>query len=232
MIVLALVISLSTIMYLINKKYPMGLAIFLGSLLLALLAGLTPGVIGEIILTTLSDKNTIELIFSIFFICLLGSMMQGYGVLQKMVEYLEKTFKSVKILLFIIPTLLSTFSVAGSAVFAAPVIDVLGNKVGISAERKAAINLYIRHAWYFVLPISASMIYAAYLADVKVWELIKVQAPVSIVCLITAYLIYIAPLKNEVYVTSSDEAEYNVVQNLKGTLLYTGPLFISVLLVF
>jgi len=228
MTIFSLLVSVVLIMYLINKKYPMGAVIFLGALVLGILAGLSPKTIAGIIFQTVITPNTLELVFSVYLIGLLGSMMQGYGVIEKMMEYLEKTFKSVKLLLFIVPSLLSTFSVAGSAVFAAPVIDVLGDKIGISKERKAAINLYIRHAWYFVLPISPSLLYAAYLIDVSIWDLIKVQAPLAVVTLIVSYLVYIAPLK-DVRLHSNNGEKRTVV--LKSMFFYTGPISLTLILV-
>jgi len=228
MTIVALLVSLSLIMYLINKKYPMGGAIFLGALVLALLAGLRPTAIMSIVIKTITNPNTLELVFSVYLIGVLGSMMQGYGVIEKMMEYLEKSFKSVKLLLFIVPSLLSTFSVAGSAVFAAPVIDVLGDKIGVTKERKAAINLYVRHAWYFILPITASLLYAAYLADVSVWALIRVQAPVAVICLFAAYIVYIAPLKDVQLVSGSSE---NRTQIISKTLFYTSPLIVTIIMV-
>jgi len=228
MTIVALLVSLSLIMYLINKKYSMGGVIFLGALVMALLAGLSPAVILSIIIETGTNPNTLGLVFSVYLIGVLGSMMQEYGVIERMMEYLEKSFKSVKLLLFIVPSLLATFSVAGSAVFAAPVLDVLGDKVGITKERKAAINLYVRHAWYYVLPISPSILYAAYLADVSVWALIRVQAPVAVVTLAVAYLVYIAPLKDVRLVSNSGENGREIV---KRTLFYTSPLIVTIIMV-
>lgn len=228
MIILALVISLSLMMFLINKKYQMGAAIMLGSLVLVVLAGLSPHMIFTIALKSLIDKNTVELVVSVYFVSLLGSMMQGYGIIDRMVEYLEKTFKSGKLLLFIIPTLLSTFSVAGSAIFAAPIIDVLGDKVGISQARKAAINLYIRHAWFFALPITVTMMFAASVAGVSVWDLISVQYPVAIVCVVTAYLVYIAPLKDRQVSSETEESRGKV---LERTFYYTSPIILTLVLV-
>jgi integral membrane protein (TIGR00529 family) len=228
MIVVALFVSLSLMMFLINKKHPMGRAILLGALVLALLSGLSPGAFFGVFFNTIIEKRTIELVASVYLIGVLGSMMQGFGVMDRMIEYLERSLKSVKMLLVIIPTLLSAFTVAGSAVFAAPVIDVLGDKVEISKERKAAINLYMRHAWYFVLPITPSIVYAAFLADVSVWAIIKVQVPASIASLTVAYLVYIAPLQDKKLVSTSQENKWQVIGK---TLLYTCPLFITVALV-
>lgn len=229
MLVIALVVSLALIMYLISKKYSMGGAIILGGFILAILAGLSPSVIAGVFIKSLSSRQTLELVFSVYLIGVLSSIMYSYGVMDKMTEYLEKSFRSVKLLLFVVPSLLCTFNVAGSAIFAAPVIDALGDKVGLTKERKSAINLYVRHGWFFVLPISISLLYAAYLAEVSIWELIKAQALVSIISLISAYLVYINPIKDELIIIESQESRGQIIAK---ALLYTAPLLLCLLLVF
>jgi len=207
----------------------MGGAIILGGLILAVMAGLSLSAIAGIFIDALSDRHTLELAISVYLILVLGNIMYSYGVMDKMTEYLEKTFRRVKLLLFIVPSILAAFNVAGSAIFAAPVIDVLGDKVGLSQERKAAVNLYVRHGWFFVNPISISLLYAAHLAEVSIWELISAQALVAVIALGAAYLVYINPLKDEIIIIESQESRGQVIAK---TLLYTAPILICLLLVF
>jgi hypothetical protein len=144
-----------------------------------------------------------------------------------MVENLEKMIGSSKSMLFIIPSILSTFTATGAAIVAAPVIDTLGERTGISKARKAAINLYIRHSWYFVLPLSVSLLNAAYIADIPLVLLIKAQIPITIACLVAGYFVYIAPIKVEKTELSSSRSKEVALK----ALLYTSPLLLCVLLV-
>jgi hypothetical protein len=63
---------------------------------------------------------------------------------------------------------------------------------------------------------------------VSVWALIRVQAPVAVVALITAYMVYIAPLKDVQLVSSSNEKRIEVI---KKTLFYTSPIIVTLVLV-
>ncbi|KJS20365.1 MAG: hypothetical protein VR72_15050 [Clostridiaceae bacterium BRH_c20a] len=150
-----------------------------------------------------------------------------------MVEYLEKTFKSIGALLFIIPSLLSTFTASGAAIIAAPIIDSLGDKAGIGSAKKAAINLYIRHAWYFVLPVSVSLINASLISNIPINQFVAAQAPVSIICLATAYFVYLHPLKNITKLKSGKmENEKPEEKAAFKAFLYSSPILLCVLLVF
>ena len=227
MLVLGIIASFSLILFLIKRKVNMGLAIISGGIALALFSRVPVVEIAIIMAKALVERQTIELVISIFLINLLSNMMQGYGVMDKMVEYLEKLFSNTKTLLFIIPSLLSTFMVTGSAIVAAPVIDTMGDRVGISNARKAAINLFLRHAWYFIMPISVGIVNASYIAGIPVKSLIFAQFPVALASLIAAWLVYIAPLPRSENKVVSDAKKWDV---LLKVLRYTSPLLVSLTL--
>ncbi|MFZ5944476.1 MAG: DUF401 family protein [Bacillota bacterium] len=228
MLLAGIIISFAFILTLVKFKKPIGIAITLGGILLALFAQIPFSKIIYLVLHTLIEVPTLELVVTVILINILSAAMDEYGVLEKMVDYLEKLFRSTKVLLFIFPSLLSTFTTTGSAIIAAPVIDSLGNKVGLTKPRKAAINLYIRHAWYFVLPISIPLINASYISNIPLVELMKVQLPVALACLLAAYFVYIKPLKDREYIQNG-ETKNKIIFN---TLLYSSPLLVCILLVF
>lgn len=227
MLVISLILTFVLILYLVNKNINLGFSTMAGAVLLAILTGLSLERTAAIIFNALIDNATVELVIDVFLIVVLSKMMQDYGVLHKMVENLELFFGSPKVLLFVIPSLLSTFTATGSAIVAAPVIDSLGERTGISKARRAAINLYIRHAWYFVLPLSVALLNAAYIADIRIFDLIKVQLPATVVCLAAAYFVYIAPIK-----TKAAESESVRTRDIIGKiLLYSSPLLFCIVLV-
>ncbi|MDD5174638.1 MAG: DUF401 family protein [Candidatus Omnitrophica bacterium] len=227
MFILSMLLSFTLILYLYKKRINLGLAVMSGGLLLALAAGITPFEVINIFFFAIIDKGTIELCINVFLIIVLSKMMQDYGVLEKMVFYIDKLFGNPKSLLFIIPSILSSFAVMGSAIVAANVIDSLGESTGISKARRAAINLYMRHAWCFVMPISISLLNASYIAGVPIIELIKVQMPITFACLIAGYFVYISPIK----VMKDHQETINRGEIALKTLLYSSPLLICVLLV-
>jgi integral membrane protein (TIGR00529 family) len=233
LLVFGLVFAFSLILWQVKRNISIGLAVTLGGVVLAIFAGFTPLEIMMTILETFTQKNTIQLIATVTLVNILSSMMSEYGIMNLMVEYLEKAFKRIDALLFIIPSLLSTFTASGAAIIAAPIIDGLGNRVGISAAKKAAINLYVRHAWYFILPVSVNLINASFISNIPIKKLVIAQAPISIICLTTAYLVYLYPLRkfSDLEEEKVENDEFELDTFLKA-FLYTSPILICVFLVF
>ncbi|MDX9871417.1 MAG: DUF401 family protein [Clostridia bacterium] len=228
MLILALILSFALILFLVHKKINLGFSTMAGALLLALMSGLSVGETARIFIMALLERATIELAVDVFLIVVFSKMMEDYGVLAKMVDSLEKLFGSAKVMLFIIPSLLSTFTVTGAAIVAAPVIDNLGEKAGLSKARRAAINLYIRHAWYFFLPISISLLYAAYVANIPISKIIIAQLPVTLATLLAGYLVYIRPIKTNGMGIQPERS----LQVIRNVLLYASPLLLCIVLVF
>jgi integral membrane protein (TIGR00529 family) len=226
-LIISIAVSFGLILYLVQKKVNLGFATMGGGILLALLAGVPPVKTAKIFFFALIDRGTVELMVCVFLIIVLSKMMQEYGVLNKMVDYLERVFGNPKYLLFLIPCLLSTFTATGSAIVAAPVIDTLGERTKISKAKRAAINLYIRHAWYFVLPLSVSLLNAAYVAGIPIIDLVVAQSPVALACLVAGYLVYIAPIKVEKKETQGNYSR----EAVSKALLYSAPLLLCVILV-
>ncbi|MFZ5942894.1 MAG: DUF401 family protein [Bacillota bacterium] len=230
MLVFGLFISFSLIIILVNRKIPIGISVISGGVVLALFAGLGVKEISMIILRGLMESNTIELVLAVVFIGFLSTMMQSYGILDRMVESLEQLFNSTKALVFFIPSLLSTFNATGSAIVAAPILDTLGDRVGLSNARKAAVNIYIRHAWYFVLPIAVHLINASFISEIPIGKFIVIQIPIALMSFLAAYLVYIKPLKEEQLNKKVNHQQR--FRYLLSTLLYTSPILISLFLVF
>lgn len=232
--VVGLIMTFSLILWQVKRKIPIGFAVINGGILLALFAGFTPLKILITILDTFTQQSTIQLIFAVVLISILSSMMKEFGILELMVIYLEKTFRSIKALLFIIPSLLATFTSSGAAIIAAPIIDSLGDRAGISGSKKAAINLYVRHAWYFILPVSINLINASFLSNIPLKDFVLAQFPISFISLTTAYFVYIHPINLP---TKDDDEKLEAIQEKKKLIvykafLYTSPILLSVFLVF
>lgn len=230
--VIGLILTFSLILWQAKKMVPIGLAVISGGVVLALFAGFGPLKIIKTILIAFTQKGTIQLILTVFMINVLSSMMKNYGIMDLMVKYLEKTFKSIKVLLYIIPSLLSAFTATGAAIIAAPIIDSLGDKAGITAARKAAINLYVRHSWYFILPVAVNLINASYISNIPINDLVTAQIGVSVVCLLTAYLVYIHPIKETVLQKDRQHTEKTEEKVVLKALLYTSPILLCIVLVF
>ncbi|KJS23562.1 MAG: hypothetical protein VR72_00110 [Clostridiaceae bacterium BRH_c20a] len=229
MLIAGLLVSFSLIIILANRKIPIGIAVVSGGIVLSLFAGLSPLEILRIIGLALVEKKTVEYILAVAMIAALSSMMQNGGMMDKMVEYLSKVFKNTKTLIFVIPSIISAFNATGSAIVAAPMLDGLGDKIGMSNARKSAINLYVRHTWYFILPISIHLINASFVSEIPIAKLIIVNIPITLACFIAAYLVYLKPLKDVPIAESIEREDKGAITK---AFLYTSPILVCLVLVF
>ena len=127
----------------------------------------------------------------------LGRLLQTYGYLERMADSLRGLLRSALLAIMAVPALMGSLSTFGGAALSAPVVDGLGDRLGLNANRKAAINLMFRHTVFFINPFSATLILTANLAGVSIPDLMKVQFPLSLTMTAAAYRRLVAGVKEE-----------------------------------
>ncbi len=99
------------------------------------------------------------------------------GYLDNMVRGLSGFLGNLKAAIMTVPALVGSMPVLGGAAVSAPLVDKLGDGLGLSPEKKAA-NLVFRHGMFFVFPFSPSMILVSNLLGVPVTSLLAKLWPV------------------------------------------------------
>ncbi|RKD21632.1 integral membrane protein, TIGR00529 family [Caminicella sporogenes DSM 14501] len=225
MLLFTLILSLTLVIYLANKKVNIGLSLVLGAFLIGILNGLKILSIINVFLKAVLDPITIELAVSIILICILGQLMEEFKILDRMVFSLEKVLMSAKATILVVPAIMGTMLVTGGALLSAPIVDSLGKRLNLSPEKKASINLIFRHALYFIYPFSPTIILAAKVGNLNLWDFIKLQFPLSILMYIIGYFIYLhgveEPVRDNITFT-----EY--LKNIKDLLIYLSPIYIGI----
>ncbi|WP_432406214.1 DUF401 family protein [Wukongibacter sp. M2B1] len=226
MVVLTLILSMTLILFLVNKKVNIGYSLMIGASLLALLNGRGVNYILKTFLSTFLDYTTISLAITIVLITILGHLMEKYLILDRMISALEKVMRSAKATILIAPAIIGTLLVTGGALMSCPVVDNLGNKLNISSDKKAAINLIFRHALYFFFPLSPTIILAAEIGDYELWQFIKLQFPIAVVMYILGYMFYLKDCK-EPQIEKIELRQY--VKTVIHFTLYSSPILVSLL---
>ncbi|WZL74383.1 DUF401 family protein [Clostridiaceae bacterium 35-E11] len=226
MVILTLIISMGITFFLVSKKLNIGFSLTIGALVLALLNGKNIIYFMEVLLRTLSESATIILTVTILLITILGHLMEKYLLLDRMIEALEKMLKSAKNTILIAPAIIGTLLVTGGALMSCPVVENLGEKIHISKDKRAAINLIFRHALYFVYPLSPTMILAAELGNYNIWDFIKLQFPISLAMYVFGYFFY---LRNAVEPSIEKIEAKQYLRTIMEFLLYASPILISLL---
>ena len=224
MLVLSLIISITVILFLVSRKVNIGYSLITGSFLLALLNGRSLARFLQMFLYTITETTTISLTTTIVLIAILAYLLDKYIILDRMIAALEKMLGSTKNTLLVAPAIMGTLTVYGGALMSCPMVGNLGDRLSISSDRKAAINLVFRHALYFVFPLSPNIILASQIGGFKVFDFIKLQFPIAIALYLFGYIFLLRGYKD------NKTEKINKGQYLKAIgefILFSSPILVS-----
>lgn len=180
-------LAIAVIMLLARKRINIGLAMFAGSLVLIIGSPISLEQVLSAAKSALVNPITWELAGAVVMIGILGHILKVSGTLDVMVDRLLRLIGDPRMIMIVLPGLIGALSVPGGAMMSAPMVDQLGNRVGIGPEYKTGINIIFRHIWYAALPIIPSMVLAASLAGLTAKELAVLNIPALICGLIFAW---------------------------------------------
>ena len=245
---IGVVIAFIIVVILIRKKFNFGLSLIIGSIIVGVFS------LQEIQLIDIPkamieasfysfEKNqiytsTIELAVLMTLIYILAKLMQETGAIKNIIDSLRSVFSKGGIL-GIIPALYGLMPVPGGALFSAPMIDEEGEKYKLNKNQKNFLNVWFRHIWFPVYPISSAMITLILLTNTYSTEqnlgitihisfLMLVNIPAFIAMIIIGFFYlrkYIKKPQNEVKKTKKDST--GLIYILPPIL----PLFFYVLLI-
>jgi integral membrane protein (TIGR00529 family) len=165
--VLGVIIAFIIILILIRRKVNFGLSLFIGALIVGVfsLQMITPVDIPMAIIeasiysfeTQQVMTETLELAILMTLIFILAKTMQETGAITKLIDSL-RTFFSKGGTLGVIPAVYGLMPVPGGALFSAPLIDKEGDAYNLQKHEKNFINIWFRHIWFPIYPISSAMI--------------------------------------------------------------------------
>ncbi len=174
-------IAFAAIVLMIRKRYNFGLSLIVGSGIVAIfsLAVARPETIGKAVIqaliynvdTSSFQFQTIELAVLMTLIYMLASLMQDTGAIAKLIDSL-RSFFSKGGTIGLIPAIYGLMPVPGGALFSAPIVDEEGEKFGLKTNQKNYFNIWFRHIWFPVYPISSTILIMADLANINMYHLI------------------------------------------------------------
>ena len=132
-----------------------------------------------------------SIVLATFGVMLLSQLYKETGFINRLSQSLSRLIKNPKIIMCTLPAVIGLLPVAGGALMSAPLVDSEAEKLGMSAEKKAYVNLWFRHTVFPVYPLSQVLIITAALTSIEtsitVPEIIIRQIPVVIVMIIIGY---------------------------------------------
>ena len=193
--VLGVVIAFIAIIFLIRKKFNFGLSLILGSLILGFFSLQTielidiPKAIIQASIYSFEEQQivteTVELAVLMALIFTLAKCMQETNAIKKLIDSL-RTFFSKGGTLGVIPAVYGLMPVPGGALFSAPMIDEEGEKYHLDKNQKNFLNVWFRHIWFPIYPISSAMILicSEKFSNINIYHLILVNIPAFIAAII------------------------------------------------
>lgn len=208
------------------KKIGFGGALVITGLLMSLFARIElPDVWDSFqkVFTTTSVQSTM---LAVIMIGMLGTIMNQFGILQKIVTSLEVLIHNPKIIMMLLPAILGMLPVPGGAILSAPFVNNIGEKLNIPPNRRSVINLTFRHVAMYVVPFgSAMLLIDSIMPDIGIYRLIALNIPLVILYVGSAYFFHLRKVTYEPV-----ENKASVSQALKDLILYSSPIYSIVLI--
>jgi integral membrane protein (TIGR00529 family) len=200
--VLGTLIAFIVVIFLIRIKVNFGSSLILGAVIIGLfslqeieLITIPKAILAASIYSIDSDIfifDTIELALLLFFIYMLARTMQESGAIDRLIASL-KTFFSKTAIIGVVPAIYGLMPVPGGALFSAPMVDKEGDMVGLNRNQKNFVNIWFRHIWFTIYPVSSAMILLSskQMFDINIYDLVLTQFPIFLVMIVTgAILLY------------------------------------------
>ena len=228
--VFALLSALGMIVYLVKKRYALYQAMILGLIILVVGMGKPPVAVFILLGQALSNWTTIELVLAVGLISLLSRLLKDLGLLENFMKSLVAFVRSAKVALIIIPALIGLFPIIGGAIFSAPLVDTLGDRLRLSPSVKTSTNLVFRHAVFYFSPFNPSLILLAGITGIDILEMIKYLFPLGIANIVAGYYLYLHRTEDAGASEREAKATVSWTTCLKMLLFYGAPLFLSLIL--
>lgn len=222
----AVIFSFLIIPVLSKKKIPIGIAICVCAVIMALLGGLEPADFGNAVYNIFFDFNKVQQLVVVAEIGIIGELLGKYNIIDEMLDYLSKVIKSKRLILMFIPALIGMLSVPGGAIMSAPLIDQLGDKSNMPKPQRAIINLVYRHISMHIMPYATGFLLVMSLApQISIYKLLGLNSIFVIMYVIIGYYLYIRKVQNDI----NSQYCFKWI-NLMNLLKYTAPIYVAVLL--
>lgn len=227
-----IVLTLSLIVFLLNRKVKMGNAMLAGSGLLFLISNPTVENLVSALTETATSYGTWELLFALYFVMCLEYQLRTGGIVDGLMAASRRLLRSERILLPLMPAFLGCLPSLGGAIFSAPLVESASKPYNLNGETKTAINYWFRHIWEYSNPIFSGMLLAGQLSGIPLSVLISNMFWLTVLAVIIGWLYFISPLKgkdNSAEIPAATMTEQDA--GYKYILLAAGPIIANFFLV-
>ncbi|NJE86014.1 TIGR00529 family membrane protein [Thermococcus sp. CX2] len=220
---LYLIASFAVVIALIWLKINIGVSIFVGSLVLTFLFGMSPSDAVMALYHSATSWETIRLVLIIAFIMGMTSVFSQIGYLKDMEAAAGNLFPKAKYSLAMLPALIGLMPMPAGALVSAPMIDPVAGRLEMKPEEKTLVNYWFRHIWEHSWPMYQAIVIASAIVGISIREISTKMFPLTVLMAIIGYLMLIRPLPDD----GSGEGDFRT--GLKLLLKSTYPILVIIL---
>ena len=188
---LALLISIVTVLILM-RKIGIGIALFLGSVLLSLFVFGISGV--EVVLRSMIEMSTLKVVAIVVLAFALGHTMEYFGMLRAIADELAESLGAFSFL--VIPLLVGLLPMPGGALVSAVMLSPLLERYRLDAEKITFLNYWYRHIWVTVWPLYPSVIIGAAVLEISYASFAAATYPIALAAFLSG-LIFVRGLEKK-----------------------------------
>lgn len=183
-----LLIVIAIFVFLIVRKWEIGITMLICSFLLGLLFTMHPFIILKECALAIIDAKTITLVATIFLTYMLGNCLKEFGYLRNLTLSLRNLIRDRRLTLVIPPAIIGFIPMPAGAMLSAPMINEIGQKMNLASEIKTFINHWFRHLWEYSWPIYPGIILAASILSVPIRSLVLNQYPLTLAMIAAGFI--------------------------------------------
>jgi len=184
----SLVIGIGILIILLILKLPLWIVFLLVAFSISILVGGIDFLMNTFFSVS-TDPMTIDLVIIMYLIAVFVSLYKVTGFIDRLSKELTILLKKPFIVISFVPAILGLLPVPGGALMSIPVVDKVGDYMGLDKSRKLFLNVWFRHVIFIVYPLSTVLVLTSTLANIDIWVLIVRQAPIALSMIILGYVI-------------------------------------------
>ena len=228
---LKIILIILVLLFLIKRKWDLGLILILESLLTAICFGLNIKKYARNVLEAIVSTETLTLVAIIFLVLYLFNFLQKRGNLRMMVEALKNLVRDPRLILAIPSAFIGLLPMMAGAMMGAPIVEEAGKRWNLSPAWKTFLNYWFRHIWEYSWPLYVNLILAAAILQVPIKKICFAQFPFTVLAACTGLFIlfkYIPFLPHE---DKKNKNNRNLIDLFK-VFFSIWPILLTIILIF
>jgi len=174
-------------------KFSLGLSILAGAVLLGFLFGVGPAALVTVGAGALVGEKFLFLVAIVGLILSLSDALDRSGQSRRLMGALSGYLTHPRFRLLFFPALIGLLPMPGGAVFSAPMVGTVSEKMPVTDTQRALINYWFRHVWELAWPLYPGIILTVALADIPIAALISRTWPTVLFMLGTGWFFFLRP---------------------------------------